>query len=143
MQRDKLRYVFGAATITAIALLLILAFGRATTPATASAPSEDVAALQAENARLVQALRQMQQREAQYRSEIAAANETINALLLQSGLAGSQTQEGFTQPFSDGFLPVAPEQFRDHRAFSDDDRFFQGGGFGEHHGFFESGSGGS
>lgn len=30
MKRDKLRYLLGAATITAIALMLILAFGRVT-----------------------------------------------------------------------------------------------------------------
>lgn len=129
MQRDKLRYVFGAATIAGMALLLIMAFGRISTPVTESASTQDVAALQSENAQLQQTLLQMQQRETQYQSELEAANETIRDLMAQSGLVAGDTQDG-------SLLPFDMEQFQDHRFFSGDARTFRRGDFGDTHQFF-------
>lgn len=136
MQRDKLRYVLGAATITSLALLLILALGRPNAPATVAAASQDVAALQEENARLAQTVQEMQQREAQYQSEIAKANETIRALSIQAGLVSGDLLEGSSQPFSAESLPLAPDQLQGGKFFSLDERHFHGHGLEPSHDFF-------
>lgn len=80
MSRNQLRYVFGALTITAMALMLVLAFGHNASRVTESAASSDVAALQAENTQLNQTLQVMQQREQQYQAAIQQANQTIAQL---------------------------------------------------------------
>ncbi len=135
VQRDNLRYVLGAATLAGMALLVVLAFGRVTPPVTASAASEDMAALQAENAQLQQTIRQMQRRETQYRSEIETANETILNLMTPSGMASDDTQDGFLQPLADDDLEFDEGQFRDPRVFGNG-RMAERHGFGESQPFF-------
>lgn len=132
MQRDKLRYVLGAATITAVALMLILAFGRVATRATESAAPDDVAALQAENAKLAQAVKQMQQREAQYRAEINTANQTISQLMALTGMTASSGQGALDGQFFDD-SQSAPQQLFGNRGFffDDDDGSFERGSFGD------------
>lgn len=121
--------------IAGIALVVILAFGRGSTPATESAVSGDVAALQAENAQLLQTIKEMQRREAQYQSEIETANETITELMGQSGMVAGGTQGGFLQPFADDDFEFDQGQFQDPRVFGDG-RMFERRGFGESQQFF-------
>lgn len=129
MQRDKLRYVLGAATVTAIALMLVLAFGRSATRVTESAPSDDVAALQAQNAQLAQTVKQMQQRETQYRAEINTANQTISQLMAVTGMTASG-QGGSNQQFF-GDSQSLPSFQNPRFFFGDDDGFFERGSFGD------------
>lgn len=116
--------------IAGIALVVILTFGRGSTPATESAASGDVAALQAENAQLLQTIKEMQRREAQYQSEIETANETIAQLTAQWGMVNGETQGGFLQPFADDNSQFDQGQFQDPRFFGNG-RMFERHGFGE------------
>lgn len=119
MSRNKLRYVFGALTITAMALMLVLAFGHNASRVTESAASTDVAALQAENGQLSQTLQVMQQREQQYQAEIQQANQTISQLSDELSAAQMEapiiSDNGqFAAPFlSDDDLSVLQQLFGD------------------------------
>lgn len=124
MSRNQLRYVFGALTITAMALMLVLAFGHNATRVTESAPSSDVAALQAENAQLNQTLQVMQQREQQYQSEIQQANDTITQLL--NGSTISQNAQGSDPSFFNNAQSALQNLFGDNgSSFSDDAAGYQ------------------
>lgn len=118
MQRNQLRYVLGALTITAMALLLILAFGRITS-ATPGATADDVAALQAENVQLRQTIQTMQGREQQYQAEIQRANDTINQLIDAANLAGV-TSESLLPSFN-ADIAAAQQVFLDTSSVFDDD----------------------
>jgi len=94
MDRKKtaLRYGLGALTIAAFALVLLLAFGRGAAAAgnTTAGSTAGAAALEQQNAQLRATVEQMQQREAEYRRQIEAANATIEQL--SAGSAGLQLQ---------------------------------------------------
>lgn len=141
MQRDKLRYVLGAATIVAMAFMLILAFGRVAPRTTESAPSDDVAALQVENAQLAQTVEQLQQREAQYQAEIEQANQTINQLVALRAMTSLPGQTSSGQEFFDESQQVPLQLFQNRQFFlGDDGGFFEADGFGHSHRFSEHGS---
>ncbi len=111
MSRNQLRYMFGALTITAMALLLVLAFGHNAGRVTESAVSADVAALQTENVQLNQTLQVMQQREVQYQAQIQQANDTIEQLV--NDLDAAETRQADNSFFSDN-APLAPSSFLDN-----------------------------
>lgn len=125
MDRKKtaLRYGLGALTVAAFALALFLAFGRDATAAgnATAAGSADTAALQQENAQLRATVEQLQQREAEYRQQIEAANATIGQL--SAGSAGLQLQlpDG-SELAAPGFFGFLPNEGHHHESH-------EGGGF--------------
>lgn len=90
--KNLLRYGLGGVTVLAILAAVFLAFGSWNGPAAGSGGSATVDALQAENASLRQTVGQLQQREAEYRLQIEAANATIEQLLGGSDLSAAAGQ---------------------------------------------------
>ncbi|MFZ2489377.1 MAG: hypothetical protein WAZ19_14790 [Anaerolineae bacterium] len=118
MQRNQLRHVLGALTITAMALLLILAFGRMTNT-TNRAAADDVAALQAENTQLRQTIQTLQTREQQYQGEIQRANDTINLLIDAANLSGVMSESSL--PALDADTAAGQQVFLNTSSLFDDD----------------------
>lgn len=118
MQRNQLRHLLGALTITAMALLLILAFGRMT-DTTNRAAADDVTALQAENTQLRETIQTLQTREQQYQGEIQRANDTINLLIDAANLSDVMSESSL--PNLDAGTAAAQQVFLNTSSLFDDD----------------------
>lgn len=118
MQRNQLRHLLGALTITAMALLLILAFGRMT-DTTNRAAADDVTALQAENTQLRETIQTLQTREQQYQGEIQRANDTINLLIDAANLSDVMSESSL--PTLDAGTAAAQQVFLNTSSLFDDD----------------------